>query len=92
MGDSPGEESTEDTDADRRPFRRWRASCMKDTKLMRKNTRFRWSWEHGGDLISLTFRVAAVVNGVIGVIGHCRAERWQVQDFARDRGSAPWPG
>ena len=68
MGDSPGEESTEDTDADRRPFRRWRASCMKDTKLMRKNVRFRWSWEHGGDLISLTFRVAAVVNGVIGVI------------------------
>ncbi len=48
----------EDTDADRRPFRRWRASCMKDTRLMRKNARFRWSWEHGGDLISLTFRVA----------------------------------
>ncbi len=34
----------------------------------------------GGDLITLTFRVAAVVNGVIG---HCRAERWAVpmQDF-----------
>ena len=47
---------------------------------MRKNARFRWSSEHGGDLITLTFRVAAVVNGVIG---HCRAERWAVpkQDF-----------
>jgi hypothetical protein len=41
---------------------------------MRKNVRFRWSWVHGGGLIALTFRVAAVVNGVIGVIGHCRAE------------------
>jgi hypothetical protein len=35
------------TDADRRLFRRWCASCMKDTRLMRKNARFRWSWEHG---------------------------------------------
>ena len=38
---------------------------------MRKNARSRWSWEPGGDLITLTVRVAgaAVVNDVIG---HCR--------------------
>ncbi len=38
---------------------------------MRQNARFRSSWEPGGDLITLTVRVAAaaVVNGVIG---HCR--------------------
>ena len=45
---------------------------------MRKNARFRWSWEHGGDLITLTFRVAAVLLVVSGVIGHCQAERWAV--------------
>jgi hypothetical protein len=35
---------------------------------MRKNARSRWSWEPGGDLITLTVRVAgaAVVNDVIG--------------------------
>jgi hypothetical protein len=44
---------------------------MKEAKLMRKNARSRWSWEPGGDLITLTVRVAgaAVVNDVIG---HCR--------------------
>jgi hypothetical protein len=38
---------------------------------MRQNARFRSSWEPGGDLITLTVRVAgaAVVNDVIG---HCR--------------------
>ena len=45
---------------------------MKDTKLMRKNARFRWSSEQGGDLLTLNFRVAAVVNIVIR---HCRAGR-----------------
>jgi len=43
---------------------------MKDatSKLMRKTARFRWSWEPGGDLITLTVGVAAAaaVNGVIG--------------------------
>jgi len=35
---------------------------------MHKNARSRWSWEPGGDLITLTVRVAgaAVVNDVIG--------------------------
>ena len=59
--------------------------CMKDTKLMRKNARFRWSSEQGGDLFTTTlnFRVAAVVNIVIR---HCRAGRRSVQhktDFQR---------
>ena len=52
---------------------------MKDTKLMRKNARFRWSWEHGGDLISLTFRVAAVVNGVIGGLKGGRGCRCRIK-------------
>jgi hypothetical protein len=41
---------------------------MKDAEIMRQNARFRSSWEPGGDLITLTLRVAAaaVVNGVIG--------------------------
>ena len=35
------------------------------------------SWEPGGDLITLTVRVAgaAVVNGVNGAIGHCRPSK-----------------
>ena len=43
---------------------------MKDAEIMRQNARFRSSWEPGGDLITLTVRVAGatVVNGVIG---HC---------------------
>jgi hypothetical protein len=46
-------------------------SGMKDAEIMRQNARFRSSWEPGGDLITLTARVAGatVINGVIG---HCR--------------------
>ena len=41
---------------------------MKDAEIMCQNARFRSSWEPGGDLITLTVRVAGatVVNGVIG--------------------------
>ncbi len=54
---------------------------MKDAEvtleIMRQNARFRSSWEHGGDLITLTVLVAAaaVINGVIG---HCRPSQIQV--------------
>jgi hypothetical protein len=41
---------------------------MKEAKLMRKNARSRWSWEPGGDLITLTVRVAGAA--VVNVIGH----------------------
>jgi hypothetical protein len=54
------------TDADRRLF--WRChvrrcaseTCVKDAEIMimRQNARFRSSWEPGGDLITLTVRVA----------------------------------
>ena len=49
--------------------------AVKDAEIMRQNARFRSesSWEPGGDLITLTVRVAgATVLVVNGVIGHCR--------------------
>ena len=47
---------------------------------MRQNARFRSSWEPGGDLITLTVRVAGatVVNGVIG---HCRPSQINKLDW-----------
>ena len=49
------------------PVRAYSETCMKDAEIMRQNARFRSSWEPGGDLITLTVRVAGatVVNGVI---------------------------
>ena len=43
---------------------------MKDAEIMCQNARFRSSWEPGGDLITLTVRVAgaAVGNDVIGLL------------------------
>ena len=57
---------------------------------MRKNARFRWSSEQGGDLLTLNFRVAAVVNIVIR---HCRAGRRcgaAPQDFQRGTPRRLW--
>ncbi len=53
---------------------------MKDAEIMRQNARFRSSWERGGDLITLTVRVAGatVVNGVIG---HCRLSQINKLDW-----------
>jgi hypothetical protein len=47
-----------------------------------ENARFRSSWEPGGDLITLTVRVAGatVVSGVIG-LGHCRPSQINKLDW-----------
>ena len=63
---------------------------MKEAKLMRKNARSRWSWEPGGDLITLTVRVAgaAVVNDVIGHSIGKVSDR--VEELWRVMGPNPW--
>jgi hypothetical protein len=54
-----------------------------DAEIMRQNKRFRSSWEPGGDLITLTVRVAGAtaVNAAGGVIGHCRPSQINKLDW-----------
>ncbi len=79
----------------RAPPTRSQQGCQSPLRLSCARSQSRWSWEPGGDLITLTVRVAAAAV-VDGVIGQCRPSKivgkvdWRTSSTIKHHGPEPY--